>query len=236
MKLQRVTLASVALMCLLTGAVRAQERLGHYSGQSLFRGALGWFAPEGDSSYWRDKEVDFTGSTSELDDLTLALDYVYFLSPRLGLLVSFAGWEGQQTQSYRDFVDPAGRDIAHLTTVEQYWFELGFLYHFLSHRAALMPYVGVGGGLVSWELREEGEFIDFGAEPPVLFNDSFLSNGDSFSYFLLAGVEIPLSDHVALFAEGRWRGADDELDRDFAGFGTLDLSGRSVSAGLSLVF
>lgn len=236
MRRERVILSSIAAVLLSVAAARGQEHLGHYAGQSLFRGSLGVFSPDGESRYWQDKELDFTSSTSEFDDLTLALDYVYFVSPRAGLMVSFAGWEGKQTQAYRDFVDPLGRDIAHLTTVEQFWFEIGFVYHFLSRRAAVMPYVGAGGGLVSWELREEGQFIDFDLDPPSLFNDAFLGRGDAFSYFLLAGFEIPLSDSVALFAEGRWRGADDELNRDFAGLGTLDLSGRAVSAGVSIAF
>jgi opacity protein-like surface antigen len=237
--MRRDTLVRCAIIAVLLAAASgaaAQQAPGHYAGQSLLRGSLGEFAPDGDSSYWREKEIDFTGSTDGFDDLTLALDYAYFVSPRVGLLMSFAGWEGQQTQSYRDFVDSSGGEIAHLTTIEQYWFEAGVLYHFLARRAPVMPYIGAGGGLVSWSLREEGRFIDFDQSPPPVFSDAFESRGDTFSYFLLAGVEIPLSSSVALFAEGRWRGADDEMGGDFAGFGTLDLSGTSVSGGLSIAF
>lgn len=236
MRRERIILQSVLSLLILAASASAQQRPGHYAGQSALRASLGSFSPDGESNYWREKELDFIGSTSGFDDLTLSLDYTYFVSPRVGVLVSFGGWESEQTQAYREFVDPAGRDIAHLTTIEETWIDVGVVLHVLSRRAAVMPYVGAGGSFVFWELREEGEFIDFDVSPPTIFNDSFFADGDSFGYFLLAGLEIPVSDNVALFVEGRWRGADDELSRDFAGFGTLDLSGRSLSGGVSVVF
>ena len=161
MRLERTAggLVAVALLgaaLLLPAGASAQERPAHWAGQSLFRASIGWFSPDGESSYWRDKEIDFTGETGEFDDLTLGLDYAYFVSPRVALLLSMGGWEGQQTQSYRDFVDPLGREIAHLSTTGQLCCDVGAVYRFLSRRAALMPYVGAGGGLVSWRLREEG--------------------------------------------------------------------------------
>lgn len=241
MRRERVILTSVVAVLIgaavvTTRAANAQDRPGHYAGEASLRASLGSYAPDGDSSYWRDKEIDFTGSTSGFDDVTLALDFSYFVSPRLGLLLSFAGWEGQQTQSYREFVDPQGREIAHLTTIQQAWLDFGILFHFFSRREAVMPYIGAGGSYVYWELTEEGEFIDFNQPTPVIFNDSFFSDGDGFGFFLLAGLEIPVSDHVSLFAEGRWRDADAELSRDFAGFGTLDLSGRAITGGVAVAF
>ena len=51
--------------------------------------------------------------------------------------------------------------------------------------------------------------------------------------YWLAGLDVPISRDLSLFAEGRWTKVDDELDKDFEGFGKLDLSGREVSLGLS---
>ncbi len=217
-------------------AARAQERYAHWPGQSVVRLSLGSFAPDGNSTYWLEKELDFTGSTDELDDLTLAADYIYFWSERFGALVSLGGWQGQQTQSYRDFVDLSGREVAHLTTVDELWLDLGVVFHLFDRRRLLMPYAGAGASIVFWELTEEGEFIDFDRSPPPIFNDLFFADGDAFGYFFLVGLEIPASDHVSLFAEARWRSVEDELGQDFAGFGTLDLSGRSVGGGVSVTF
>ncbi len=234
------TLASGALATLLflfsPTSSRAQEELQHWPGQSNIRFSLGEFAPDGSSSYWEDKEIDFTGSTDELADITLDIDYIYYWTERFGALVSMGGWQGKQTQSYRDFVDLSGRDISHLTTVEGVWLDFGLVFHLFDRRRAIMPYVGAGGSVVFWELSEEGEFIDFDRSPPEVFNDAFFADGDAFGWFFLVGLEVPVSDSVALFAEGRWRRAEDELGSDFAGFGTLDLSGRSITGGVSFVF
>jgi hypothetical protein len=39
--------------------------------------------------------------------------------------------------------------------------------------------------------------------------------------------------HPALFGEGRWTRAEDELEGDFENFGDIDLSGREFVAGIS---
>jgi hypothetical protein len=40
----------------------------------------------------------------------------------------------------------------------------------------------------------------------------------------------------AVFAEGRWHNAEDELSDDFEDFGDLDLSGRELTGGISWTF
>jgi opacity protein-like surface antigen len=226
----------VSLATLLVGAGAARAQGGHYAGESVGRIAFGWFEPDGDSAYWQEKEIDFTGSAADFDDVTLSLDYAYFWSDRFAAIISLSGWEGDETQAYLDFVDTSGRDISHLTTLSTGWLEAGLLFHLFAGRRAVMPYLGAGAAVAFWELTEEGEFIDFDASPPSIFADRFFADGETFGYFLLAGLEIPVSATVSLFAEGRWRAADDELDRDFAGFGTLDLSGRSLTGGVSISF
>ncbi len=232
----RITIVGIGLLSIGAAQSRAQDLVGHYPGQAMFRASAGAFEPDGDSEYWDEKELDFFADASEFEDFTLSVDLLYFVSARTGVLLSVGGWEGEQTQSYREFVDPQGGEITHLTRHDQAWLDLGVVFHLLSRRAALMPYVGAGGSLVSWELEEEGEFIDFALQPALIFRDTFLSSGEAFGYFFLLGVEIPVGRSVGLFAEARWRSADDELDEDFAGLGTLDLSGRSVSAGVSVSF
>lgn len=226
----------VGLLLSGAGQARAQEPIGHLAGQSVIRGSLGVFSPDGESRYWEEKSRDFTTTVSDYDDFTFALDYLYFVSPRLGALFSIGGWEGESTQGYRDFVDNLGNEIEHVTTVDAVWLDFGLVFHLLGRRAPVMPYVGAGGSFIGWELAEEGEFIDFGFNPPEVITDLFVADGETFGFFVLVGLEIPLGSSAALFAEARWRDADVELRQDFAGFGTLDLSGRSLTAGLSFSF
>ncbi len=214
----------------------AQEDLGHFAGQSVFRGSIGAFSPDGDSQYWADKELDFTATADDYEDFIFAGDYLYYVSSRVGLLTSFGVWEGSATQSYREFVDNFGAEISHVTKLQTAWLDFGLVFNLFSRRAAINPYVGGGGSFVSFELVEDGEFIDFGFDPPEVIRDRFFADGDTFGFFWLAGIEIPLGAGTALFAEARWRDADVELERDFSGLGTLDLSGRALTAGISFSF
>lgn len=234
--MRRMVWLVIGPMLVLGAQARAQEPLGHYAGEGVFRASLGSFEPRGDSEYWQEKEEDFFADAGEFEDFVFDADFLYFISGRTALLLSVGGWEGEQTQSYRDFVDQQGREITHLTRLDQAWLDVGVAFHLLARRAALMPYLGGGGSLVSYELEENGDFIDFSSQSLPVFRDAFFTSGDAFGYFLLAGVEVPIGQRFGLFAEARWRRADDELDEDFAGLGTVDLSGRSVGVGLSVSF
>lgn len=227
---------AVIVGLLSASATSAQDRLGHYPGESVFRASVGAFSPAGESAYWTDKELDFFTDVDDFEDFTFSLDFIQFVSSRVGVLVSASGWEGESTQSYRDFVDDFGDEIFHVTTLDVAWLDVGVIFHLLGDRAPVMPYVGAGGSFIAWELIEEGEFIDFGFRPPEVVRDVFVADGDGFGFFLLAGFEVPIGSTVSFFGEGRWRDADVELGQDFAGFGTLDLSGHSLTAGLSFSF
>ena len=50
---------------------------------------------------------------------------------------------------------------------------------------------------------------------------------------LIAGPKGSHCFRQVLFAEGRWTRVDDDLNKDFDGFGKIDLSGREIAAGVS---
>ena len=197
-----------------------------------FRIRFGDFRPEGDSEYWDDKELDFTGTASDLENGLFGADYLFSLGRRTGLLFSGSVYEGDTTQSYRDFVDNFGDRIRHDTTLGIATATLGVVFQF-APEAQISPYIGAGGGAYFWRLREEGDFIDFGPNPDEVFSATLESDGVAFGYYWLAGVEAPLTQRISLYAEGRWSRAEDELSGDFEGFGDIDLSGREYSVGLS---
>ncbi len=212
---------------------RGYERYGN---QQSVRLRLGLFTPEGDSDFFDETADDFTGEAEDFEDIVAGVDYVFGLHRHVGLMLSADYFEGQQDQSYRNFEDNQGNRISHTTTLEISPITAGIVVRLAPEQSPVMPYVGAGGGLYVWRYEESGDFIDFGGVTLPVFTDTLEDDGAALGYYVMAGIDVPLSPYFSLFAEGRWDVADDDLGGDFAELGTLDLSGRRVMGGIAWRF
>lgn len=226
----------LAAMAALPTPASAQRYARRYAPENSVRVRVGLFEPRADSPYFDEKFRDFTGSKSDLQDATVGIEYVRELMPMLDLMVGGTFYEAAHDQAYRDFEDSRDRPIFHTLSLEQTSFDLGVRLKLAPPNAPVTPYIGGGGSFVSWKLREDGDFIDFSPPPPQIFSAILEAEGDALGYFLVAGVEVPLGNSWAIFAEGRYHDAEDDLGDDFEGFGKLDLAGTEFSAGASLRF
>lgn len=236
--LKRSLLGMLGLTLLLAATPAAAQGGAYRSagGDSELRFRVGSFEPDAGSVYWDDVFFDFTGSPSSFEDTVAGLDFIHWLGPHLGLMLSGSGYETSVSQAYRDFEDASGRDIRHVTNFEVATASIGLIYGFGGRRGSVRPYIGAGGGFYDWTLEETGDFIDFSGPEATIFSDSFFTDGTTFGTYLLAGIDIPLGDAWSVFAEGRWDSADDDLADDFEGLGTIDLAGRQIAAGFSWRF
>lgn len=228
-----VLLVSVPLLLALAPA-HGQTTEPYNDRPSAVRVRFGEFEPEGDSIYWDQREIDFTGSVDDFADSIYAVDFVHMLTERWGVMASVSYYEGQDRQAFRDFVDDRGADILHDTSLEVATLNVGMVFHLLRRDAAVSPYIGGGFGFYGYDLEESGDFIDF--DTFEVFPGTFTADGDAFGAYLLVGLEVPLTAQVSIFGEARWHDADDELEGDFREFGTIDLGGQEYSAGLSFRF
>lgn len=228
---------TLVLAALLIAAAPSWAQSPHYRKayprDDAFHLRLGLFTPDGDSEYWEDKELQFTGEAQDLENLVFGADYLMGLGDRMSLLFSGSFFEGDTTQSYLDFVDNRGDRIRHDTTLDIGSLTAGLVFHLTGPGAAIRPYIGIGGGLYFWQLEEDGDFIDENTPRLDIFNAQLRSDGVTPGYFGVVGVEVPIGRTISLFGEGRWTQAEDELSGDFEDFGKIDLSGREVSAGIS---
>jgi hypothetical protein len=237
--IRRIVITAVVVTAALTSvpAWGQPPFRSFYPSDNTVRIRGGLFTPEGEEEYWEDKRLDFTGEPEDFEDAFFGADYIRYLAPNFGLLVTGSVFEGEEAQSYLDFVDEAGGNISHTTSLDLATLQLGLVVVPVPRDWPILPYFGAGGGFYSWRLTESGDFIDFAPFPPEIFNSTFEDDGVAQGYFFLAGFEVPLGQNWALFAEGRWERAEDDLGGDdFEGFGTLDLSGRQVGAGLAWYF
>ena len=231
-----LTVLSLSALALAAFAAPSEAQ-GRYSGyDNAFRFHGGIFEPDAESQYWDDSFTDFTGDAEDFEDFTGAIEYQRDLTGNLRLLVGGSVWEGQSDQAYRGFVDAFDNEIRHDTTLDIASATVGLAFRLAPKNAPIIPYVGGGGGLYAWTLEESGEFIDFFVDPPEIFPATFEDDGVAFGYFYMAGLEVPVTPDISIFGEGRWHRADDELEGDFDDLGEIDLSGRSISLGLSWKF
>jgi hypothetical protein len=219
-------------------AAPASAQRSHYQGaqQSALRFWIGLFEPRADSTYWDESFDVFTGGRSDFEDAVVGVDYKLALGGRTGILFSGAYYDGSSEQAYRDFVDSFGDPIVHRTSLEIASATAAFVVDLAGGGAAVVPYVGAGGGIYAWRLEESGDFIDFFPAEPELFSATFADEGDTLGWFALAGLEVPLGPRWSFFAEGRWQRLDEELGGDFADVGKLDLSGPSFIGGAAWRF
>jgi len=201
-----------------------------------FRVMLGYFHPDGNSEYWDDKFTDFTGSASDFNDFSFLMDYRLPVSHAAAFLFGAGWYEGATTQAYRDWVDGSGRPIRHKTSLRTFELTGAFIYEIGERNYPITPYVGAGGGFIWWELQERGDFIDFTDENLPIINTWYGSNDVTFSLFGLAGLDVRMNDNWSLVGQARYRWAEDELGGNFAGFGTIDLSGFDYVFGAAFHF
>jgi hypothetical protein len=230
-----VAIPSVLAVILLAPPAEAQGnwRPGDF-GSLRFR--LGLAEPRADSPYWDEVFGVFTGSPSSFRDLSFGVDYLWRTSMRSGLLFGTGWWGGSASQAYRDYVDADGYDITHTTSLDTWDLSVAYVYRFGARSAKASPYAGIGGGFLSYRLRESGYFIDFGVPSwPVVWAD-YDDSRWTWQALGLAGVDVPLSFRWSVFLEGRFRYSEAELGGDFSGFGTIDLSTYEAAIGFSWNF
>jgi hypothetical protein len=195
---------------------------------------MGVFEPEANSQFWDDYFVTFTGSPSSFQDLVFGTDYLWKNSRNGGVLFGASFYDGKTTLAYRDWVDADGQDISHTASLRQWDLTAAYVLRF--GRNSIRPYIGGGGGLLWWRFSEEGNFIDFSEDDLPIFFGNYYADGLTWELFALAGLDFRLSHNWSFFFEGRYRWSEDELNNDFAGFGTIDLSGGQIAGGFSYNF
>jgi hypothetical protein len=236
---------AVVLVACASGSVHAQgEGQGHRPTNAIqFR--LGGFLPRGGGDIWPDDEQLFTLDRSDFDGAMVGFTYAMSLDNHFELGFNLDFYEETVGSEDRNFVDQNGLPILHDTRFQLIPATVDF--RFLptgrygirgtgGQRRVLrpVPYIGAGLGAKYWEYEEVGDFVD--PADSSIFSSRSIATGTAFETHVLAGLELPINPQFNFLIESRYSWADATPGGDFAGFGTLDLSGFSGYVGFAYRF
>lgn len=157
-------------------------------------------------------------------------------------LVLGGGYTARRAESeFRDYVDQNDQPITQSTMLRTVPLTLAARVYLTSRGrqigrfvwipARIMPYVGVGAGMIGYWFEQRGSFVDFA--DLSIFSDRFRSDGWAPLGMVLAGADYSLGSRLFINADVRYIRANAALHGQFVNFTDgIDLSGVQFSMGL----
>ena len=215
---------------------------GRPDGSVAVRGS--WLFARAGSDWYDFVTRQLTLEDSDFNAPAFAADVGIALTRRLDVVGGFE-YSGVETSSeYRDFVDNFRQPIEQRTRLRELNLS-GSLKYALFDRGrevgrfawvprTIVPYVGAGGGMLWYDMRQFGDFVDF--QDSSIFTDAFSARGWTPSAHILGGVDIRVFRRLYLNVDARYLWAAGDLGSDWIDFDPIDLTGTRLSAGINVVF
>lgn len=222
----------------------------------------GYFIPRAQSELWTTEFDQMTFTKSNYQNTTLGFVYERFITREISVCLGIEGYSQNKVGSYRDYVgyEFAEGDFAfpndyegeflinHVFNVSITPIQMSLKLTPFGRRTGLIPFVGAGLSLYIWNVRMQGDMIDFTDEwvyedpdlgdIPVykikladVRDESRLSVG----YQAFAGILFPFAKRIAFEAEIKYNFGKGTLE-NFEGFDKFDLSGYQISLGINYWF
>ena len=199
------------------------------------------------SDLFSDVMSRLTLSKGDFSGFAVATDLGVRLSERFDVVVG-SGFAGSSaTSHYRKFTDADNKEIEQTTTFRRVPVSLSFKGYLAPRGRSIgrlawiptrvAPYLGAGGGVLYYQFRQSGDFIDFATDDLGVFTSTVESSKWTTEAHAFAGLDYTLNPNLALTGEARYTWGRATLNRaDFEGYHPIDLSGVAVTAGLAVRF
>ena len=250
------------IFALLAFAVLLLPMLGFSDGSFSFR--VGYFVPRADSDLWKIEFDQMSFRKSNFQTATFGLSYECFMTRELSLVFSADIYDRSRFGYYRDYVGVTVDKVDYAFPAAQFKGDFDITHSFgmtivplqasikltpFGRRGSVIPYVGGGVSLFLWNVRLQGDTIDFTNQ--FIYTDPVLGDVDVFGltstdaredtrlavgWHAFGGVSIPFASRAALEAEFRYNNGKGKLIDAFAGFEKFDLSGFQISLGINYWF
>jgi len=204
----------------------------------------GWTIGRAGSDWYHFVTDQLTLNNGDFNRPAIGTEGTFTLTPRLDLVVGFDYGQSTTNSEYRHLVDNNRLPIEQTTVLRESSITFGVRYA-LTERGrqisrfawiprSIVPFVGGGGGATWFQVRQEGDFVDY--VDYSVFSDVFEAKGWSPSGFVSGGAEIRLLRRLFLTLDGRYFWAKGDLGRTWVDFDPIDLSGFRMSAGINFKF
>ena len=223
---------------------------------------VGLFVPRAQSDLWDIEFENMTFTKTDFQNTNFGFGYEYFLANEISVVLSIEGYNKQKSGVYPDFVGEAieevdyafdygeGFEIGHIFSVSSSPIQVSLKLTPIGRRNKFIPYVGGGIGVYLWNVRLQGDMIDFAA-PEEFYDpniDAFVfgypvdvinAREDSkltIGYHAFGGFMVPVANRISIEAEFKYNFAKGSLTEGFEGFMDFDLSGYQISLGVNYWF
>lgn len=224
---------------------------------------VGYFIPRADSELWSMEFENMDFAKSDFTSSNFGFSYEYFLSNQISFAVSVDGYTRKKLGSYIDYVGieflegdfafPSDFEgdflISHVFDVSITPIQLSLKLSPLGRKGRFIPYVGGGVGVYLWNVRLQGDIINFDEEWtyedeeyiitvfPIELYDAREDNKLNIGYHAFGGVMFPVANRISIEAEFKYNFLKGALTEGFVGFlDDFDLSGYQFSVGLNYWF
>lgn len=215
---------------------------GRPDGSVGFRGS--WLFARAGSDWYDFVTEHLTLEDRDFNAPAIGADVGIAITPRLDLVIGVDFSQARSSSEYRDFVDNFRLPIEQQTRLRELNLS-GSVRYALTERGrevgrfawvprAVVPYVGAGAGLLWFDVRQSGDFVDF--EDSSIFTDVFTASGWTPSGQVLGGVDLKLLPRLFLNFDARYLWAAGDLGSNWIDFDPIDLTGLRLAAGINVTF
>ena len=227
---------------------------------NIFTFKTGLFIPRAQSDLWITEFENMSFSKTNYTTTNFSFAYEYFLTREVSVVLGLDSYSKNKVGSYVDYVGIALVDgnfafpndymedffPTHIFNISITPIQLSLKLTPMGRTGKFIPYVGGGVGLYLWNVRLNGDLVDFDDVweyvpdginiYPITTVNAWESNRISFGYHAFGGIMVPFTKRMTFEVEFKYNVARGELKEAFEGFEPFDLSAYQISLGLNYWF
>jgi len=226
---------------------------------------MGYFVPRLTGDFWDIEFQNMTFKKGSFQDASLGICFELFLTRDFSLVAGLDVFRKNKAALYKDYlgitledggwalpnvyVNPLyGYEIKHSITYASAPVQLSVKWTPLGRKGNIIPYIGGGAHAVIWNIRMQGEFVDFGDEyvvngsiPAYPIYSVYAEESDgigrlTFGWQVFGGVMIPVGTRMTVDVGAQYFSSKTEFKSAFEGFEPIDVGGFHISLGINYWF